>query len=135
MPGFRQACRDIGDETLMKHILFRRLSLFSFFGLMFTLLWWILLAPHSENYPTGAVLILLVVPLLFPMRGILYGKPYTHAWAGYLMLFYLAHGITELYSGDAHFIYPLLEIIFSILFFGSSIIYIRLNAKLRDSSQ
>lgn len=135
MPGFRQACRDIGDETVMKHILFRRLSLFSFFGLMFTLLWWILLAPHSENYPTGAVLILLVVPLLFPMRGILYGKPYTHAWAGYLMLFYLAHGITELYSGDAYFIYPLLEIIFSTSFFVSSIIYIRLNAKLRDSSQ
>lgn len=115
--------------------LFRQLSLISFFGLMFSLLWWILLAPHSENYPTGAVLILLVVPLLFPMRGILYGKPYTHAWAGYLMLFYLAHGIAELYSGDAYFIYPLLEIVFSTLFFISSIIYIRLNAKLRHSSQ
>lgn len=119
----------------MKAALFRYLSLASFFGLMATLLWWILLAPHSENYPTAAMLVLLVAPLLFPLRGILYARSYTHAWAGYLMLFYLAHGITELYSGDAFFIYPLLEVFFSALFFISSILYIRLTAKLRRSSQ
>tara|TARA_R110000787_G_scaffold120951_1_gene231846 strand:- start:749 stop:1114 length:366 start_codon:yes stop_codon:yes gene_type:complete len=113
----------------------RIISLISFFGLMISLLVWILIAEHSENFPVAAWLIIGVVPLLFPMRGILYGKTYTHAWASFLMLFYIAHGIGELYSRDAVVWYPLLEVIFSSSFFVAANLYVRTSAKLRKKSQ
>lgn len=98
----------------------RIISLLSFFGLMINLLLWILIAEHSANFPVAAWLIIGVMPLLFPMRGILYGKTYTHAWASFLMLFYIAHGIGEIYSRDAVIWYPLFEVVFSSSFFYCS---------------
>jgi uncharacterized membrane protein len=115
--------------------LFRWLTLISFFGLMLTLLGWILLAPHAENYPTAAMLLIGVVPLLFPLRGLLYAKPYTHAWTSFLMLFYFSHSVGELYSGDSGLLYPLFALIFSTLCFCSSIVYVKIEAKMRKASQ
>ncbi|RKZ77855.1 MAG: DUF2069 domain-containing protein, partial [Gammaproteobacteria bacterium] len=79
---------------------FKQLTLFSFLGLMVSLICWITLAKHSENFPTAALLILALLPLLFPLRGMLYGKPYTYAWNSFLMLFYFSHGIGEVYSAE-----------------------------------
>lgn len=109
--------------------LFRALTLISFFGLMLTLLAWIFIAPHAENFPIAAMLILGLVPLLFPMRGLLYGRPYTHAWTSFLMLFYFSHAVGELYSVPAVSIYPLLALICSSVCFCSTIIYVKANAK------
>lgn len=114
---------------------FRQLALFSFFGLMLTLICWITLGEHSANFPTAAWLIIALVPLLFPMRGILHGKPYTHAWTSFLMLGYFSHGIGELYSASHFHVYAALEILFSCLSFIASIVFIKLNAKLSKSSQ
>lgn len=114
---------------------FRWLSLSSFFGLMGTLLFWILLAPHTENYPTAAMLLIGLVPLLFPLRGLLYARPYTHAWTSFLMLFYFSHGVGELYSGDSWWLYPLLTMSFSFLCFCGCILFIKTGAKARNASQ
>jgi uncharacterized membrane protein len=114
---------------------FRWLALISFFGLMLTLLGWILLAPHAENFPTAAMLVLGVVPLLFPMRGILYGKPYTHAWTSFLMLFYFSHAVGEVYSAETFSLYPWLALFFSTLCFCAAIIYIKTQAKMRYNSK
>jgi uncharacterized membrane protein len=112
----------------------RWLTLSSYFGLLATLLVWILWAPHGENFPTAAMLMLGIVPLLFPLRGLLYGRSYTHAWSGFLVLFYMAHAIGELYSGDAFWLYPLLELVFSLIFMIASNAYVRLQGKLRKAS-
>lgn len=108
---------------------FKQLALASFFGLIISLICWITLAEHSDNYPAYAWLIIALTPLLFPLRGLLHGKPYTHAWTGFLMLFYFSHGIGELYSATDFGLYPALEILFSSMTFIASIIFIRLNAK------
>ena len=110
--------------------IFKQSALFSYFALMASLLSWILIAPHSEIFPTSAILIIAMVPLLFPLRGILHSKPYTLAWNSFLMLFYFCHGVGEVYSSAEFIIYPWLEIIFSSLCFTSSIIFVRLNAKM-----
>ncbi len=116
-------------------IFFKRLALFSFFGLMVTLICWITLGQHSSNFPTAAWLILALLPLLFPLRGILHGKPYTHAWTSFLMLGYFSHGIGELYSAPNFHLYASLEILFSCLTFTASIVFIKFNAKLSKDSQ
>jgi uncharacterized membrane protein len=114
--------------------IFKQSALFSYFALMASLLSWILIAPHGETFPISAILIIAMVPLLFPLRGILHGKPYTFAWNSFLMLFYFAHGVGELYSASEFTIYPCLAIIFSFLCFTSSIIFVRLNSKMRVKS-
>ncbi len=107
---------------------FKQLSLASFFGLMLTLIAWITIAEHSSNYPVSAWLFIALAPLLFPLRGLLYGKPYTHAWTGFVMLLYFSHGIGEVYSAQAFDLYACLEVLFSSVTFIASIIFIRLNA-------
>lgn len=102
---------------------------------MASLIVWITLAPHSENFPTAACLILALVPLLFPLRGLLHGKPYTFAWTLFLILFYFSHGVGEVYSADHFALYPMLEIAFSCLYFSSAILFIKLNARMRKQSQ
>jgi len=114
--------------------LFRWLTLFSFFGLMLTLLGWIILAPHADNYPTAAWILIGVVPLLFPMRGLLYAKPYTHAWTSFLMLFYFSHSVGEVYSSGGVAIYPILALAFSSLCFVSTILFVKMQAKRRNAS-
>lgn len=114
---------------------FRWLTLISFFGLMLTLLGWIILAPHADNYPTAAMLLLGVVPLLFPLRGLLYARPYTHAWTSFLMLFYFSHSVGEVYSAEQFNIYPWLALLFSTLCFCATIIFIKVQAKMRNASQ
>jgi len=113
---------------------FKQLALFSFLGLMASLICWITLAEHSENFPTAALLILALVPLLFPLRGMLHSKPYTYAWNSFLMLFYFSHGIGEVYSAEGFSLFPSLEVLFSSMTFIASIIFIRLNAKMRETS-
>lgn len=114
---------------------YRWLTLLSFFGLMFSLLGWILLAPHSDNYPTAAMLVLGVVPLLLPLRGLLHSRMYTHAWTSFLMLFYFAHAIGEIYSADMLSPYALGSLVFSTLCFTGCLLYIKAMAKLRKKSQ
>jgi len=109
--------------------LFKHIALFSYFALMFSLISWITLGNHSENYPTAAWLLIALIPLLFPLRGLLHGKPYTHAWTGFLMLFYFSHGVGETYSSQQFDLYASLEVLWSCMTFISSIIFIRLNAK------
>jgi len=101
---------------------------------MASLLSWILLAPHSDSFPIGTMLLLAMLPLLFPLRGLLHGRPYTHAWTSFLMLFYFSHGVGEAYSAAEFNLYPWLEIIFSSCCFSCSIVFIRLNAKMRVKS-
>ena len=113
---------------------FKQLTLFSFLGLMISLICWITLAEHSDNFPTAALLVLALLPLLFPLRGMLHGKPYTYAWNSFLMLFYFSHGIGEVYSAEGFSLYPSLEVLFSSLTFIASITFISLNAKTRRTS-
>ena len=113
--------------------LLKNSALASFFGLMITLICWITLAEHGEHYPTSGWLIIALTPLLFPLRGILYGKPYTYAWAGFLILIYFAHGIGELYSADGFHLYASLEVLFSFIFFVTSITFIRMNARAKEN--
>jgi len=110
-------------------IFLRQLTLVCYFGLMISLVIWITLGDHSADYPTAAWLIIALVPLLFPLRGLLHGKPYTYAWTTFVMLFYFTHGIGELYSASSFALFPFLEILFSSITFIGAITFIRINAR------
>lgn len=114
----------------MKHIpLLWWLSIGSYSALLLLLvLWFSWLAP-PEVLPRSMVLLIMTVPLLFPLRGLLYGRPFTFAWTSFLALFYFIHGVTEAYSDPSVRFLASLEIVFSTLLYTSTMLYARYRGK------
>lgn len=64
-----------------------------YFALLALLLNWLTWIAPPDRFPISLALILLTVPLLFPLRGLLHGRSYTSAWTSFLALFYFAFGV------------------------------------------
>jgi len=79
-----------------KKQLVQTLALGGYFALLLILILNITWLIPSRQFPTAMVLLILVVPLLFPLRGLLDARAYTYQWASFIALAYVAHGITEI---------------------------------------
>ena len=95
-------------------------------GMQLALPW---LTPAPANY-WG---LLLVLPLLVPLRGLLRDQRYTYKWIGFLALLYFCVGISELVSNPQLRIYALGTTVASTLLFLGGIYYARgLGLQRRD---
>lgn len=112
-----------------------RLTLVSHFGLFGLWLLWLTWLEPPQQIPIALALILLVGPLLLPMRGLLYGRPYTHAWTSFLALFYFIVGVFEAAGPMARPGLAWLAIAFSLLLFFGTLLYVRSWAQERRSAQ
>ncbi|MEJ2406507.1 MAG: DUF2069 domain-containing protein [Candidatus Thiodiazotropha sp.] len=100
-----------------------------YFGLIFLLLAWQGWISPPRALPISVALFLLLVPLLFPLRGILYGKAYTFAWASFLSMLYFIHGVVEAYSSPEDRWLAVLEIVLSVTFYTGSMLYARFRGR------
>lgn len=106
---------------------FRYLGLFSYLTLLvWMILWYFVFEP--ENYSTLFVAVFLIGPLLLPLVGIIKGKPYTYAWANFVVMIYLLHGFTAIYTED-NWLFPLGEIILALAMFIGCAFYARLRGR------
>ena len=119
----------------MNNIKLSRIStLTGYFGLLaFIPVWHILITPLAPEF-MSITLLVQVGPLMFPLRGLLHGKVYTHAWAMYLALFYFVIGIW--YAGDEStrpfgIIFSLL----SVAFFLGTMFYTRFQGKAENMAR
>jgi len=116
----------------------RTLTLIGYFGLLgFIPLWYLLIKPLEAEL-ISIYLLIQAGPLLFPLRGILHGRVYTHAWAMYLALFYFIIGIW--YAGDSSTrLFGIIFSLLSVLFFIGCMLYTRFQGKaenaLRDAAE
>jgi uncharacterized membrane protein len=96
-------------------------SLVALIGLC--LAWELVLAPLR---PGGSWLVLKVVPLLFPLRGILKRNIYTMQWASMMILLYFTEGIVRATS-DKGLSATLgwIEVALVCVFFVCSMLYLR----------
>lgn len=108
---------------MKKSLFFRRLALTSYFALLILLMLWFSWLAPSKTLPTSMVILLGVGPLLFPLRGLLYGKPYTYAWSSLLIMMYFIHGVVEAYANPEARLLALIEVVLSCLFFIGAILY------------
>ncbi|GAC14539.1 DUF2069 domain-containing protein [Aliiglaciecola lipolytica] len=69
------------------------------------------------------------IPLLLPFIGIIKGKPYTHAWANFIVMFYLIHGFTSIYAVADEWFFALIEIVLSTGMFIGCSFYARKRGK------
>ncbi|REL35416.1 DUF2069 domain-containing protein [Thalassotalea euphylliae] len=98
---------------------YKKIALIGYFGLLaFMPLWLLVLEPSSLG--PWLALVLFVVPLFFPAKGMFKGNPYTFAWSNFIVMWYFLHSLTSLWV-SANKLYPLIELIFaSLMFFGGT---------------
>ncbi|TMM44770.1 DUF2069 domain-containing protein [Colwellia ponticola] len=100
---------------------YKRIALTGYFALLiFMPLWLIVLSP-SESLSIPTALIMFTLPLLFPLKGMLQGNPFTYAWSNFIVLIYFLHSLTTLWVLPADRLWALLELFFaSTMFFGAT---------------
>ncbi|MCQ8877141.1 DUF2069 domain-containing protein [Pseudoalteromonas shioyasakiensis] len=98
---------------------FQRIALFGYFGLLILMPVWLFLIAPREGHSNGFIFAVYILPLLLPLKGILQDKPYTYAWANFIVMFYFIHGFTLLWVAQEQLIWVLLELLFaSAMFIG-----------------
>ncbi|MEW6645745.1 MAG: DUF2069 domain-containing protein [Pseudomonadota bacterium] len=107
-------------------LLARTATLAGYFGLIALLLAWQLwLSPST--LPAGLVLLVLVGPLLLPLRGLLQGRPKSHFWASLLALLYLLHGAGEAFATPGDRPLAVMEIALALCLYIGALSYVRLK--------
>ena len=101
----------------------------SLLGLIFLgVLWEGILSPAREG---GTLMTLKVLPLLFPLMGILKGRIYTFQWASMLIWLYFTEGVVRAWSDHGvSQLLAIIETLLSILFFLASIYFVRKNSRI-----
>jgi uncharacterized membrane protein len=101
------------------------LTLFGYFGTLILLTaWYSWLAP-TTLFPIALILMIVLIPLLFPLRGLLHGRKYTFAWSCFLALLYFIHGVMEAYSSEVTRHLGLVEVLFTSTWFVAAMAYVR----------
>ena len=114
-------------------LLSRWLTLSGYFGLMIGLYVWHLLINQTEAHLISIVILTQLGPLMFPLRGLLNGKTYTHAWSIYLAIFYFIVGIWYAAASET-LIFGLYVTAFSLLFFVATVLYTRLSSRIQKEN-
>ncbi|MET1218652.1 MAG: DUF2069 domain-containing protein [Glaciecola sp.] len=110
-------------------LIFKRLALYSFIGLFVWVAVWQFFLVSEQSYSSTFIFLFYLLPLLFPAKGIIQGKPYTHAWASFVVLYYMMHGITAWYAVPAQWLYALIELMLATGMFVGCSGYARLRGR------
>ncbi|KZW98678.1 membrane protein [Pseudoalteromonas luteoviolacea] len=105
--------------------LFYKLALFGYIGLLTLMPLWLFFISPREGHSIGFMFVVYILPLLLPLRGILKDKPYTFAWANFIVLIYFIHGFTLLWIASDELVWVLLELLFSTCMFIGCTYYAR----------
>jgi uncharacterized membrane protein len=90
--------------------------------IMLSIAWELVLAPLR---PGGSWLVLKVIPLLLPLRGILKRDIYTLQWSSMLILLYFAEGIVRgTTDGDLSAVLGWIEVALVCVFFFSTLMFL-----------
>ena len=113
----------------IKPLYFYIMALIGFFGLFGLLMLWNTVLVPTTGFPVALILLITVTRLLLPLRGLLNQNPRSCGWMGYISLFYFIHGAIETYANTTERLYPSLELMFSLMLFFGTTLYVRFKRK------
>jgi uncharacterized membrane protein len=113
----------------MKTRYYHYLALTGYFGLFVLLMLWNTVLAPSSRFPVAMVLLVLVTPLLLPLKGLLNANLKSCAWAAYISLIYFVQGTIEAYSNADERLLAGLEVVFSLLLFFGATFYVRFTGR------
>jgi uncharacterized membrane protein len=112
----------------------RFLAVGSLLGLIILgLAWELVLAPIR---PGGSLLALKVLPLCFPLAGLLKNRMYTYRWVSLMVWLYFTEGAVRAYSDKAPSnYYAMLEVLLCLSLFVACALHVRLrlNSVVKES--
>jgi uncharacterized membrane protein len=117
------------QEISMRHVTITRLlAVSSLMGLIVLgLVWELWLAPLR---PGGTLLALKVLPLCFPLTGLLKNRMYTYRWLSLLIWLYFTEGVVRAWSDAAPSNYfALAEVLLCVVLFAACALHVRLRLK------
>ena len=113
----------------IKPIYYYTIALTGYFGLFALLMLWNTILAPSSRFPVALMLLITVTPLLLNLRGLLDRNTKSCAWMAYISLAYFIHGSVEAYANTNGRLYPLLEVILSLMLFFGTTLYVRYAGK------
>lgn len=96
--------------------------------LLWVVAWQLMLSPHP-HLNSAAMALAWSIPLLLPLPGILAGKPYTHAWANFVLMVYFLHALTLIYVDNGERWLALIELLLTSCAFVGNTLFARLRGK------
>lgn len=101
----------------------RKIALTGYFSLLIYMPLWLLWLNPSEGLSPTLSLLFFTVPLLFPLKGLVQGNPYTFAWSNFIVMIYFLHSLTTLWVSSSDLVWATLELIFASMMFTSGTYY------------
>lgn len=99
----------------------KKITLSSYFSLLFFMPLWLIYLNPSQGLSPVLSLCLFTLPLLFPLKGLVTGNPYTYAWSNFVLMIFFLHSLTTLWVSPEDRLWASLELIFtSVMFMASS---------------
>ncbi len=117
------------EEISFRHVtLTRFLAVSSLLGLIVLgLVWELWLAPLR---PGGTLLALKVLPLCFPLTGLLKNRMYTYRWLSLLIWLYFTEGVVRAWGDAAPSQYfAFAEVVLCVVLFAACALHVRLRLK------
>jgi len=108
----------------MNILRFQRLAQCGYFGLLLLVpLWHLYLSPPTLQISPWLITSIWLIPLLFPLKGIIKGNPYTYAWSGFIALIYIMHACVIVMSDQQERVLGIIELLFASLFLIGNIYF------------
>lgn len=101
----------------------KKITLTGYFSLLLFMPLWLLYLNPSQGLSPILNICLFTVPLLFPLKGLLTGNPYTYAWSSFVVMIYFLHSLTTLWVSPEDRIWASLELIFATTMFLAGTYY------------
>ena len=112
----------------------RRLAVGSVLGLILLgLAWELVLAPIR---PGGSLLALKVLPLCFPLAGLLKNRMYTYRWVSLMVWLYFLEGVVRATSDRGPGVYlAMIEVALCLVLFTACALHVRMRLKAAAHAQ
>lgn len=112
----------------------RWLTLIGYFSLMAGIYCWHLLIDDTEKHLISIIILFQIGPLIFPLRGLLNKKLYTHAWSMYLAIYYFIVGVWYAAADDS-FLFGLFVVFTSLTFLLGTGLFTRYSGMLLNQNR
>ena len=95
----------------------KKITLFGYFSLLIFMPLWLIFLTEDGALSIPLTLVMFTLPLLFPLKGLVQGNPYTYAWSNFIVMIYFLHSLTTLWVSADEKHWALLEFVFAAIMF------------------
>jgi len=101
----------------------KTITLTSYFSLLIFMPLWLIYINPSEGLSPTLSLVMFTLPLLFPLKGLVRGNPYTYAWSSFIVMIYFLHSLTTLWVSPEDLLWASIELILATTMFVAGAYY------------